>query len=38
MDPNTPQEIFEYWDATIERISKAKDTYGDLILPGAFKG
>lgn len=38
MDPNTPQEIFDYWDATIERISKAKDTYGDLILPGAFKG
>lgn len=38
MDPNTPQEIFDYWDAAIARINKAKETYGDLILPGAFKG
>ena len=38
MDPNTPQEIFDYWDATIERIKKAKEKYGDLILPGAYKG
>ncbi len=38
MDPNTPKEIFDYWDETIARISKARDTYGDLILPGAFKG
>jgi phosphoenolpyruvate carboxykinase (GTP) len=38
MDPNTPQEIFDYWDAAIARINKAKETYGDLILPGTFKG
>jgi len=38
MDPNTPQEIFDYWDAAIAKINKAKDKYGDLILPGAFKG
>lgn len=38
MDPNTPQEIFDYWDAAIAKISKAKEQYGDLILPGAFKG
>ena len=38
MDPNTPKEIFDYWDATIARISKARDAYGDLILPGTYKG
>jgi len=37
MDPNAPQEIFDYWDAAIAKISKAKDQFGDLILPGAFK-
>ncbi len=38
MDPNTPKEIFDYWDAAIAKINKAKEQYGDLILPGAFKG
>ncbi|MBG0767933.1 MAG: phosphoenolpyruvate carboxykinase (GTP) [Spirochaetaceae bacterium] len=38
MDPNTPKEIFDYWDAAIAKINKAKEKYGDLILPGAFKG
>ncbi len=38
MDPGTPDEIFEYWDAAIVRINAAKDKYGDLILPGDFKG
>lgn len=38
MDPYTPRDIFDYWDATIKRIADAKDAYGDLILPGAFKG
>ncbi len=38
MDPGTPEEIFAYWDAAIKRISDAKDKYGDLILPGDFKG
>jgi phosphoenolpyruvate carboxykinase (GTP) len=37
MDPNTPKEIFDYWDETIAKISKAKEKFGDLILPGAFK-
>ncbi len=38
MDADTPQEIFNYWDTTIERIKNARDKYGDLILPGAYKG
>jgi phosphoenolpyruvate carboxykinase (GTP) len=38
MDKHTPKEIFDYWDATIARIEKARDTYGDLILPGSYKG
>ncbi|MFO7936555.1 MAG: phosphoenolpyruvate carboxykinase (GTP) [Kiritimatiellia bacterium] len=38
MDANTPQEIFEYWDATIARIQAAKEKYGDLIEPGKFEG
>jgi phosphoenolpyruvate carboxykinase (GTP) len=38
MDPNTPKEIFDYWDAAIAKINKAKEKYGDLILPGAYKG
>jgi len=37
MDPNTPQEIFEYWDAAIGKIRKAKEAFGDLILPGMYK-
>ncbi|HHU42805.1 MAG: phosphoenolpyruvate carboxykinase (GTP) [Bacillota bacterium] len=38
MDPDTPQEIFDYWDQAIERIKKAKEKYGDLIKPGDYKG
>ena len=38
MDKNTPQDIFDYWDAAIAKIGKARETYGDEILPGAFKG
>lgn len=38
MDANTPKEIFAYWDAAIAKIKAAKDTYGDEIKPGAFKG
>lgn len=37
MDPNTPQEIFDYWDAAIVKIRQAKETFGDLILPGMYK-
>jgi phosphoenolpyruvate carboxykinase (GTP) len=36
MDPHTPKVIFDYWDAAIQRISKAKETFGDLILPGTY--
>lgn len=38
MDPETPAEIFEYWDAAIAKISAAREKYGDLIKPGQFKG
>jgi len=38
MDPDTPKEIFKYWDAAIEKISAAKEKYGDQIKPGDFKG
>ena len=37
MDKNTPQEIYDYWDAAIAKIAKARDEFGDEILPGAFK-
>ena len=37
MDANTPQEIFDYWNATIENIKNAQEKFGDEILPGAFK-
>ncbi len=37
MDPNTPSEIFDYWDAVIKRIKAAKDQYGDEIKPGDYK-
>lgn len=38
MDANTPAEIPAYWDAAIAKIQAAKEKYGDLIKPGAFKG
>ncbi|MDC7246803.1 MAG: phosphoenolpyruvate carboxykinase (GTP) [Sphaerochaetaceae bacterium] len=38
MDKNAPKEIFDYWDEAIAKIAKARDTYGDEILPGNFKG
>ncbi|MDC7245617.1 MAG: phosphoenolpyruvate carboxykinase (GTP) [Sphaerochaetaceae bacterium] len=38
MDKNAPKEIFDYWDEAIAKIAKARDTYGDEILPGDFKG
>ncbi len=37
MDPNTPAEIFAYWDAAIEKIAAARDQFGDVIKPGAYK-
>jgi phosphoenolpyruvate carboxykinase (GTP) len=37
MDPDTPQEIFEYWDEAIEKIKKARDAYGDEIKPGDYR-
>jgi len=38
MDPDTPKEIFDYWDSAIEKIKAARDKYGDEIKPGDFKG
>ena len=38
MDPDTPKDIFAYWDATIERIKAARARYGDLIHPGLYQG
>ncbi len=38
MDADTSAELFAYWEAAIARIKAARDTYGDLIAPGAFKG
>ncbi|MGI6167869.1 MAG: phosphoenolpyruvate carboxykinase (GTP) [Eubacteriales bacterium] len=37
-DPNTPKEIFDYWDAAIAKIAAAKEKYGDEILPGTYHG
>jgi phosphoenolpyruvate carboxykinase (GTP) len=37
MDPNTPKEIFEYWDAAIQKIQAAKEKFGNEIKPGDFK-
>ncbi len=36
MDPNTPAEIFEHWDAAIARIKAARDQFGDQIKPGDY--
>lgn len=37
MDPYTPQELFDYWDQAIEHIQVAKERFGDVILPGAYR-
>jgi len=36
MDPNTPADLFAYWDAAIARIKAAKDKSGDQIKPGDY--
>ena len=36
MDADCLQSIFDKWDATIAKISAARDKCGDLILPGAY--
>ncbi len=38
MDKNTPKEIYDAWDAAIEKIKAARDKYGDEIKPGDYKG
>ncbi len=38
MDADTPQEIYDYWDAAIAKINAAKEKYGDEIKPGEYKG
>ncbi|MBN1757685.1 MAG: phosphoenolpyruvate carboxykinase (GTP) [Chitinispirillaceae bacterium] len=37
MDPDTPKEIFDYWNETIEKIKTAREQFGDEIKPGDFK-
>ncbi|HDQ13213.1 MAG TPA: phosphoenolpyruvate carboxykinase (GTP), partial [Sediminispirochaeta sp.] len=38
MDPGTPRELFEKWDAAIEMIKAAREKYGAVIPPGDYKG
>lgn len=38
MDPETPQALYEKWDAAIEKIKAAQASYGNVIKPGAYKG
>jgi phosphoenolpyruvate carboxykinase (GTP) len=38
MDAEAPKELFEYWDAAIEKIKAARAKYGDEIKPGDYKG
>jgi phosphoenolpyruvate carboxykinase (GTP) len=37
MDANTPQDIFDYWDAAIAKIKAASEKFGDVIKPGDYK-
>ncbi len=37
MDANTPKEIFDYWDAAIEKITAIREKFGDEIKPGDYK-
>ncbi|MBN1947221.1 MAG: phosphoenolpyruvate carboxykinase (GTP), partial [Bradymonadales bacterium] len=36
MDPDTPPDLFAYWDDAIARIRSARDTFGNEIKPGAY--
>jgi phosphoenolpyruvate carboxykinase (GTP) len=38
MDPDTPQELFDKWNAAEKRIEEAKQKYGNIIRPGTYKG
>ena len=38
MDPDTPQELYQKWDAAVEKIKAAAAQYGDVIKPGDYKG
>jgi len=38
MDAHTPQELFDKWDAAIDKIKAAQSKYGNVIKPGDFKG
>ncbi len=37
MDANTPKEIFDYWDAAIEKITAIREKFGNEIKPGDYK-
>jgi len=36
--PDCPKAVLDAWDVATAKIQAAKDAYGDLILPGDFKG
>lgn len=38
MDLNTPDYALTKWDDTVKKIRDAESRYGDLILPGRYKG
>ena len=38
IDPNTPQDILEYWEKAKAAIEEAKSKYGAEIKPGAYNG
>jgi len=37
MDPNTPKEIYDYWDGAIAKIKAAREKFGDEIKPGCYQ-
>jgi len=37
-DSNVPEELNEYWNATIARLKTVQEKYGDEIKPGEYKG
>jgi phosphoenolpyruvate carboxykinase (GTP) len=38
MDPETPEEIFTFWEDVKKKIADAQAKYGDEIKPGAYRG
>jgi GTP-dependent phosphoenolpyruvate carboxykinase len=38
MDPETPEELYDYWNSAIKKIKSAMMQYGYTIKPGDYKG